>query len=177
MADDKTSAAAAEQTAQQATQQTTQQSGQQPKANFPELLNLCNGLLHNLFFKLPKAKSKELFTEVKKGGSPALGNITVGEKITLKLKLTLDYSEFVGPGFNFDLFRTALKGLLERINTTLRLKADLGLRTNQQGGVLVGFAGTVTKNDQLNALMMVVDMGKPEEITLRLSFVNPSQFE
>ncbi|UTW44826.1 hypothetical protein KFE80_10550 [bacterium SCSIO 12696] len=173
MADNDTSAAAAE----QSTQSSTQPSGQQPKANFPELLNLCNGLLHNLFFKLPKPKSKELFSEVKKGGTPVLGNVTVGEKITLKLKLTLDYGAFVGPGFNFDVFRTALKGLLERINTTLRLKADLGLRTNQQGGVLIGFAGTVTKNDQMNALMMVVDMGKAGEITLRLSFVDPTQFQ
>ncbi|MDM3872553.1 hypothetical protein QSV34_14465 [Porticoccus sp. W117] len=173
MADEKTTAAAAE----QETQASTQQTAQQPRANFPELLNMCNGLLHNLFYKLPKPKSKELFTEVKKGGSPVLGNITVGDKITLKLKLTLDYTEFVGPGFNFDIFRTALKGLLERINTTLRLKADLGLRTNQQGGVLVGFAGTVTKDEQLNALMMVVDMGQKDEIILRLSFVNPAQFQ
>ena len=154
-----------------------QPSPQQPKANFPELLNLCNGLLHNLFFKLPKPKSKELFMEVKKGGSPTLGQITVGENTKLDLKLVLGYGEFVGPGFNFDVFRTALKGLLERINTTLRLKADLGLRTNQQGGVLVGFAGTVRTGEQLNALMMVVDLGTAGEINLRLIFVDPSQFE
>ncbi|MGS2724800.1 hypothetical protein ACVBEJ_13760 [Porticoccus sp. GXU_MW_L64] len=158
-------------------EQAAQSGAQQRKVNFPELLNLCNGLLANLFYKLPKPKAKELFLEVKKGGSPVLGDITVGEHTKLKLKLTLDYSEFVGPGFNFDIFRTALKGLLERINTTLRLKADLGLRANQQGGVMVGFAGTVRKGDQFNVLMMVVDMGSPGEINLRLIFVEPSQFD
>lgn len=154
----------------------SQQSGK-PTLNFPKLLDLCGGVLSQAFFKLPKEKSKELFQQMKKGEQPQLGEVTLGEKIKLKLKIALDHREFVGPGFNFDLFRPALGSLLERIASTLKLKADLNLRTNNSGGVLVGFAGGYAYKNQLNTIMMAIDMGKPGEVTVRLFYVDPKQFE
>ena len=150
---------------------------QGPTVNFPKLLDLCGGLLGRLFFELPKERSKELFLTVKKGEQPVLGELTLGEQIKLNLKLELNYSEFIGPGFNFDVFRIALKNLLERLANTLKLKGNLSLRTNQQGEVLVGFAGLTKVGEQHNALMMIVNMGVSNEVTVRLIFVDPSQFE
>lgn len=145
--------------------------------NMVELVNLAANILDQLFFKLPKEKSKSNFKDLKQGKQFNMGTLTLQNKISPNLKMALDYSEFRGPGFNFDIFQGALRNILVQISKRFEDKADLNIMTSEQGSVLVHIPGFVETDGQLNALLMSFDLGTMESIVLRLMFVDPSQYD
>ena len=161
---------------------------QQIDLNLVQVLDLGCGIMHQAFIKQPADKAKALLKDLKNGKAVKLGAITLtpknvdgkaieGQGHELPLKLALDYSEFVGP-FGFPVFLDSLKAMLARIGQTLREKKDLNLLTNhEQGSVLVHQPGVIQVNGQYNVMVVAIEPGKNKEITLRLMFVDPEQYE
>ncbi len=161
---------------------------QQIDLNLVQVLDLGCGIMHQAFIKQPADKAKALLKDLKGGKSVKFGAITLtpknasgevveGKGHELPLKVALDYSEFVGP-FGFPVFLEALKAMLSRIGQTLREKKDLNLLTNQEKGtVLVHQPGVVQMDGQYNVMVVAIEPGKNKEITLRLMFVDPNQYE
>lgn len=156
--------------------------------NLVQVLDLGCGILHQAFIRQSADKAKPLLKELKTGKSIKLGAITLTPKKAegdtspavaheLPLKVALDYSEFVGQ-FGFPVFLESLKAMLARIALTLREKKDLNLLTNDdQSQVVIHQPGVIKVNDQYNVLLIAIEPGLHNDITLRLMFVDPSQYE
>lgn len=145
--------------------------------NLVELVNLAAKIVERLFIKAPKEKAKSNFKELKQGKNIDLGNVTIQETLKSSLKLALDYSEFCGPGFNFDVFEAALKGILVQISQKFKAKADLNIMTSEQGSVLIHLPGMIQLNEQLNVMVMAFELGDMKNITIKLMFMEPGQYE
>ncbi len=152
--------------------------------NLVPVLDLGCGMINQAFNRQPADKAKALWKELKTGKAVKLGAITLTPKNgdmekrkELPLKVALDYSEFVGQ-FGFPVFIDALKSMLGRVAQTLREKKDLNLLTNSdQSKVLVHLPGVIKVNDQYNVLVIAIELAVDNEITLRLMFVDSSQYE
>ncbi len=145
--------------------------------NVVELVNLAANILNQIFVKSPKEKAKPVFKTIKQGKTFALGSVTIQDKLESSLQLALDYSEFRGPGFNFDVFEMALKGILQQISQKFQAKADLNVMTSDQGSMLIHLPGMIQMNEQLNVMVMAFELGAIENITIRLMFMDPEQYE
>jgi hypothetical protein len=150
--------------------------------NMFEVLDLCAGILNRAFVQGPqkdKEKAKELFKEIKSGKNYPMGTLTFGGEMKVDFKLALDYSEFVGAGFNFDVFSAAVFSLVQRIHEKLVAKEPIDLLSGENG-VAVNMPGVVqTTNkgeEQFNVLFMALDFPSPKEFVLKLMFVDPEQF-
>jgi hypothetical protein len=148
-----------------------------PEINIPKLLDITGGLLHQAFIKTEKEIGKKRFKELKDGDTPAVGEIKVGKDLEFNVKLALDYSQFVGPGFNFDVYQAFVKGLLGIISAHLKAKKEFGMRTSEQGGVLIDLPVAMNINDQINVMFVIYEFGVAGEITINLSFFDPAQFK
>jgi len=144
--------------------------------NLVELVNLAAKILDQLFINAPKDKAKPVFKDIKQGKSFALGTVKIQELIESTISLDLDYSEFRGPGFNFDAFYTALQGILEQVSQKSQAKADLNIMTSEQGTILVHLPGMIEINKQLNVMVMAFDLGTMGHISIKLMFVEPDQY-
>ena len=107
--------------------------------NLVEVVNLAAKILDEIFLKSSKDKSKKLFKDLKAGKSISLGDVTIQESIKSPLLLALDYSEYRGPGFNYDAVETALKGILTQVSQKFQAKADLNIMTSEEGTALIHF--------------------------------------
>ena len=145
--------------------------------NLVELVNLAAQILDGLFIRAKKDQAKAAFKEIKKGNKVELGTVTIQKTIESKLNLTLDYSQFVGPGFNFDGFELALKGILGQISEKFKAKADLNVMNDDQGSVLIHLPGLIQRDGQLNAMVLIFNIANLKEITIQLAFVEPSQYD
>lgn len=146
-----------------------------PSINFPRLLDTGAGIISKLLITAPKVKAKALFKELKNGQTLNLGKLRVGDIAELQVDLALDYSEFKGPGFNFDVFRAALAMMLQRIAAKLRARDDLNLRSNPSA-VLVFLPGIVKIQEQHNVLVLALENSARGHLTLKLMFLDPNQF-
>ncbi|MGK0500433.1 MAG: hypothetical protein ACJAYG_002083 [Oceanicoccus sp.] len=145
--------------------------------NLVELVNLAAQIVDKIFIKAPKDKAKTTFKEIKQGKVLDLGTVTIQKTLKTKLSLSLDYSEFVGPGFNYDVFEMALKGILGQISAKFKAKADLNIMTSEQGSVLIHLPGMVQMDKQLNAMVLSFDLADAKAINIHLMFMEPGQYE
>ncbi len=142
-----------------------------------ELVNLSAKILDQLFIRAPKDKAKPVFKDIKDGKSVNLGTVTFGKLIESKLDLTLDYSEFRGPRFNFDAFQEALHGILKQISDTFKTKGNLNVLSNDQAGVIIHLPGVIRLGEQYNVMLLSYDLKNLNNIKVNLIFVDPSQYE
>jgi len=145
--------------------------------NLVELVNLTAKILDQLFIRAPKDKAKPVFKDIKQGKAFPLGNVTLQELIESTISLDLDYSEFRGPGFNFDAFALALRGILGQVSQKLQTKTDLNIMTSEQGTILLNLPGMIQIGDQLNVMVMAFDLGALKNISIKLMFVEPDQYK
>ena len=144
--------------------------------NLIELVNMAAKILDQIFITAPKDKAKPVFKDIKQGKAFALGTVKIQELIESTISLDLDYSEFRGPGFNFDAFTTALRGILEQVSQKFQAKADLNIMTSEQGTILIHLPGMIQIGEQLNVMVMAFDLGALEHISIKLMFVEPDQY-
>ena len=144
--------------------------------SLPQMLDLIGGVIGSVLISSEKEKSKSLFKDLKQGKQLELGKITYAEKLTMNIQLTLDYSEFAGPGFNYDVFKSALAALLNKLGTTLKAKQEIKLMGSDTGVQLVAIPGVVFTNEQGNVLMLALDFTKKEHVVVQLMFMDPAQF-
>ncbi len=149
---------------------------QQLKVELPKVLDLGCGILLRIILKAEKARSKELFKRLKSGEKVFLGEITVGGQLKIKLNLRLNAKDFVGPGFNNDVFKASVDQLLKKIAPRLRSKQELNIRSNQTGTVLFDIPAGIRVKNQLNVMMMFMELSSPGEINMSLAYMNPESF-
>lgn len=148
--------------------------------NIVELVALSANILDSLFIKASKDTAKTTFKDIKQGNAFPLGTVTIQERIKPSLSLALDYSEFKGPGFNFDAFQLALTSILKQIDIAFKKKGDLNIMSSQSSEdntLLFHLPGIITIKDQLNAMVMALELGNLENITVKLMFLDPEQYE
>lgn len=157
----------------------TPNSGQETqfKVELPKVLDLGCGILLRAISKAPKLRAKELFKRLKQGEKVFLGDITVGGRLKLKLNLTLNAKEYVGPGFNLEVFRASVDQLLKKVAPRLRSKQNLNIRSNEDGVVLFDIPAGIRVKGQLNVMMLFMELNKVGEITMRLSYMDPEHFQ
>mgnify|MGYP000598552498 FL=1 len=171
--------AVSEQTTKQTPASNAEPIKPQLNINLAEVLDISAGILNNAFIKAPKDNAKLLFKEIKGGKHYPMGNLTFGKQLTVEYKLAFDYSEFVGAGFNFDIFQAALFNLLHRIHEKMSAKEKVDFLTGENS-VVINLPGVVQSNhkegEQYNVMFMALDFPSPEQFILRLMFVDPEQF-
>lgn len=145
--------------------------------NLVELVNLAAKLLDNIFFRAPKDKAKPVFKAIKSGEKVPLGTVTLDQKVTSNLSLAMDYSEFKGPGFNFDICKLALQGILKQISDTFKVKGDLNVMSSEDGTVLIHLPGAVELSGQMNVMVMAFELSDINNIVFKLMFIEPEQYE
>lgn len=145
--------------------------------NLVELVSLAANILDKLFIKAPKDKAKAAFKDIKQGKLIPLGTVTIQDTLKPTLKIALDYSEFRGPGFNYNVFETALKGILQQISLKFQAKADLNVMSSDNGQVLIHLPGVVQIEEQFNVMVMTFDISTLTDITIRMMFLDPQQYE
>jgi hypothetical protein len=145
--------------------------------NFFQVLDIFGGVMGKILISAPKERAKSAFKELKQGKVLSVGEINQSEKIKLACKLKLDHTEFKGPGFNYDIFRVALGGLLNQVGAALKAKKDIKIMHSEQGLQLVAIPGVVRANDQDNVLMIALEFAKDASITAHLMFMDPEQFK
>ncbi len=145
--------------------------------NILELVNIAANVLDQLFIKAPKDKAKPIFKTIKSGDKHSLGKITINNSIETPLSLSLDYTEFRGPGFNYDVFLAALRSILQQLGEKFRAKADLNILSSDNNTQLIHLPGIVKINDQFNVMVLAIELGTLEKIAINLMFVDPGQYE
>lgn len=142
-----------------------------------ELVKVVSNTLQQCLLRPPKDKVKPLFKDLKAGKSITLGKLEAGELLSLTLVLQLDYSEFVGPGFNVDVFRATVQAMLNTASMYLKSQRELNILTSESGSTLVHTPGAITLNDQTNVLVMAFEPIEQQQLTVKLMFVDPQQYE
>lgn len=145
--------------------------------NFYQVLDILGGVMGRILISAKKDRAKAAFKDLKQGKTLSIGEIKQGDKITFPCKLKLDHSEFKGPGFNYDIFRVALGGLLNQIGASLKAKKEIKIMHSQEGLQLVGIPGVVRAHEQDNVLMVAIQFGSDATITAHLMFMDPEQFQ
>lgn len=145
--------------------------------NFFQVLDIFGGVMGKVLVSAKKDRAKAAFKDLKQGKVLNVGEINQGEKIQLACKIKLDHSEFKGPGFNYDIFKVALGGLLNQIGAALKAKKDIKIMHSEEGLQLVGIPGVVRAHEQDNVLMVALEFAKDASITAHLMFMDPEQFQ
>lgn len=145
--------------------------------NLLELVNVAANVLDQLFINAPKDKAKLTFKNMKNGNKQSLGKITINNLIESPVNMTLDYSEFRGPGFNYDVFIAALRSILGQLSEKFRAKAELNILSSDDNTQLIHLPGIVNINSQFNVMVLAIELGTLDKITIKLMFVDPGQYE
>lgn len=155
----------------------TEQAPKQLDINLIEMVNLSANVLHQAFLSSPDDKARGSFKTIKQGKVIKPGTLSIGKELEAPLEIALDYSEFQGPGFNFDIFVAALHAMLQRISAKLKAKEDLNMMSSETGSFLINLPGMVERDGHVNIMVMTLDFSVAKQITLRLMFLNPEQFK
>jgi hypothetical protein len=145
--------------------------------NLIEMVNLSANVLHKTFLSSTDKKARDFFKTLKQGKAIKPGTLSLGKELEAPLDIALDYSEFQGPGFNFDIFVAALHAMLKRISAKLKAKEDLNIMSSETGSFLVNLPGMVEREGHVNVLVMSLDFSVTKKITLQLMFLDPEQFK
>ena len=143
-----------------------------------KVVDVAAKILTSGFLSEPRDRAKQTFKKLKQGNSVELGTVNMGPFKNAPFRLTLDYSEFKGPGFGFDSFSAALTSMLRHTESAFREKKDLNALMNEDQSelVLAALPGIVQHGGQTNVMMMNFSFSQVPDITLKLMFVEPSQF-
>ncbi len=143
-----------------------------------KIVDVAAKILTPVFLNGPRDRAKQTFKKLKQGNSVELGTVNMGPFKNAPFRLTLDYSEFKGPGFGFDSFSAALTSMLRHTESAFREKKDLNALMNEDQSelVLAALPGIVQHEGQTNVMMMNFSFSQTPDIVLKLMFVEPSQF-
>lgn len=145
--------------------------------NLIELVNIAASVLDQSFVKAAKQQAKATFKTIKSGKSHHLGKVKIAGKLEPSVSLTLDYSEFRGPGFNFDVFLSALVSILRQLGAKFQAKEELNILSGENNSQLIHIPGVVKTADQFNVMVFAIELGDLKSINFRLMFVDPAQYD
>ncbi len=143
-----------------------------------QILGAAAEILRSGFITGPKDRAKQVFKKIKRGDSVKIATLNLGTLSNAPLNLTLDYSEYVGPGFGFDSFIAALTSMLGHTETAFKQKKDLNMLANEDNNeiVMAALPGIVQRGEQTNVMLMNYSFSQMPNIVLKLMFFDPNQF-
>ncbi len=149
-----------------------------PGIDVVRVVDVAAKILKSGFLSGPRDRAKQTFKKLKQGNSVEVGTVNMGPFKNAPFRLTLDYSEFKGPGFGFDSFSAALTSMLRHTESAFREKKDLNALMNEDQSelVLAALPGIVQHGGQTNVMMMNFSFSQTPDIVLKLMYVEPSQF-
>jgi len=144
--------------------------------NLLELINIAANSMDQLFIRAPKEQAKTIFKALKNGKTHHLGKVKIAGVIEPTVSINLDYSEFCGPGFNFDVFTQALSAMLRQLAAKFKAKGDMNILPGENNSQLIHVPGIVKTADQFNVLVFAIELGQLQSINFRLMFIDPEQY-
>jgi len=149
-----------------------------PEIDVVKIVEIAAKILQSTFLSAPRARAKQDFKKLKQGTGIDVGTVNMGPIKNAPFKLQLDHSEFIGPGFGFDSFSSALTSMLRHTESAFRAKKDLNVLMNEDQSelVLAALPGIVQHDGQTNVMMMSFSFSQSPDIVLKLMFVEPGQF-
>lgn len=146
--------------------------------DFNQAIDMAAQILQRVFFGRARDAAKQDFKTIKQGKTIELGSLSIKDTYNFPLSLALDYSEFRGPGFNFDLFELALKSVLNQIRQRINAQGSLNIMSSEDNSsALVHLPGMVQRDQQLNVMVLALELRKANAITIKLMFVDPDQYQ
>jgi hypothetical protein len=146
-----------------------------PKDKF---LVMSVNLLHRQFIEAGRTEAKRDYREIAEGRSLVMTSVQMEDNSKILFRLSLDQTEFAGD-LRFSAFRTGLNSLLANISMALQEEKDVPVFTqdDQPGCILFGISSVTVQDDRVSVLALGADMeGRPGTVTLRLMYLDPSQF-
>lgn len=143
-----------------------------------QLLTLSLQGLDGLFFKAHKEKAKKLYKEIHEGRVVNFGSLNFKDNqlLPIKLKLSLDYSQFVGH-LTFHVFKVALQQTLRHVAQKLEKHADLNIFTaDASDEIVVLTPGIIQQGDIVNVMAIGITPSSQAAI-VKLQFLDPEQFK
>ena len=146
--------------------------------NIVQVLDVAAKALHAGFLSGSRAHAKREFKKLKQGHRTQVATLNMGELKNAPLSIELDYSEYVGPGFGFDSFTSALRSMLRHTELAFAEKKDLNLLASEDQTELIlgALPGIIQLGEQLNVMMMCLSFSEAPKIVVKLMFVEPDQF-
>ena len=144
--------------------------------NLLELVSIAANSMEQLFIRANKEKAKATFKGLKNGKTEHLGKVKIAGVIEPTVSMSLDYSEFRGPGFNFDVFTQALTALLRQLAVKFNSKDDMNILPGENNSQLIHVPGIVKIADQFNVLVFAIELGQLQSINFKLMFIDPNQY-
>lgn len=141
-----------------------------------KLITIAVNLLHSAFIDSSRDDAKRLFLEVKGGNTAHLVRIKMEDDSELGVDLALDYSEYLGK-LNYAAFKNVLQAMLVRIAKQVQGDDKLNVFTDtESGNILFNLPGVMQDDEHLNMLVLGAERSVPGAVTLKLQFLDVSQF-
>ena len=149
----------------------------QNSAMEPEkFITIAVNLLHRSFIDSPRDEAKRLFAEIKAGKTIHLVRIKLEDTSELAVDLALDCSEYVGK-LNYAAFKNVMQAMLVCIAKQVQSKAELNVFTDAEtGNIIFNLPGVVEDDEHVNMLVLGAQREVPGAVTLKLQFLDVSQF-
>jgi len=144
--------------------------------NLLELVNIAANSMDQLFIRASKEQAKATFKGLKNGKTHHLGKVKIAGVIEPTVSISLDYSEFCGPGFNFDVFTVALSAMLRQLAAKFKAKDEMNILPGENNSQLIHVPGIVKTAQQFNVLVFAIELGQLQKINFKLMFVDPEQY-
>ena len=141
-----------------------------------KFITIAVNLLHKVFVDSSRDEAKRLFLKVKGGDTAHLVRIKMEDDSELDMKLSLDHSEFLGK-LNYAAFKNVLQAMLARIAQQVQGGGELDVFTDEEtGSILFNLPGMMQDGEHLNMLVLGADLAEQGAVTLKLQFLDVSQF-
>lgn len=154
-----------------------EQQAQPLQVNFFEIMDIAASAVGHTFLSVSKEAAKDLFKTIKKGKPLNLGALNLNQTVKVNLAVTLDYSEFQGPGFNFDVFILSLRLLIRNLSLKIKKGEKIGLLPGANGVQLVAVPAVIESGSQHNVMMLAVEISSKTGVVVQLMYVDPDQFD
>ena len=153
---------------------------QNPQQTIPtdKFLLIAVNLLHRQFVAATRTQAKQVYREIETGRVIGMTTVKMEDESTVRFSVALDHSEFQGH-LNFGAFKVSVSTLLGNLAKALQEKKDVTVFNREGGGnsVLFGITGVTVERDLPNVMVLGTDVSEqPGAVTLRLMYLNPTQF-
>ena len=140
---------------------------------------LLSAMLENLntqFFADNRADAKRLYLAINDGQQVPFMHIAFPNGGEITCDLALDHSQHLGK-LSFGKFRKSLATMMQAMAIRIEEKQDFNILHSQEGDMLFNIPGIIKSEGNVNVLISGLRQTAPGRATIRLLFLDPSQYE
>lgn len=140
------------------------------------VLTLAANILYRAFFESSRIEAKQIYSGLDGGEARQLLRLAMDDDSELDVWLQLDESEYRGK-LNYSGFKSHIGVLLARIKERLDGEGDANILESANGSEkLFNIPALVADGDAANVLVLGLGPAIPARLTLKLMYLDPSQF-